>query len=315
MKLMIKDNVNPQQTGSRTATPSPKTYSAKELAEVLVASPSVFKSLNLKEQTNNWNLNYISDFFYYIRVEVQIDFLMKYMVAEWAKNEGLLSSFEKSQDRQLREQLHYFEEDIISAKMFVMNKIKQEEEQAELSDELENIFGCSNRTTVAVPVQQNETNKPNYSNPNANYHMSDLPEDVQKILILKDDETYSAFVENMNGGTWEVVDSNKSKYLDRLRFVCNKFEITAKKTDRILFDKLLHYIIPNLGDIGNLVSAMKKQTDSNDDSNYVYYDNAEYSKRCKCSKLCYVGAELEDCLSPVLEKIHNKKWNVKKNPR
>ena len=104
-------------------------------------------------------------------------------------------------------------------------------------------------------------------------------------------------------------------YLDRLRFVCNKFEITAKNTDRKQFDKLLHYIIPNLGDVGNLESAMKKQKDSNDDTNYKYYDSPVYSHRNKCSELCKVGAELEECLSPVLEKIHHKKWNVKKNPR
>ena len=103
--------------------------------------------------------------------------------------------------------------------------------------------------------------------------------------------------------------------MDRLRFVCNKFEITAKNTDRKQFDKLLHYIIPDLGEIGNLESAMKKQTDSNNEANYKYYDSPLSNHRSKCYDLCKVGAELEECLSPVLEKIHHKEWNIKKNPR
>jgi hypothetical protein len=119
----------------------------------------------------------------------------------------------------------------------------------------------------------------------------------------------------MNEDTWLKVCTNKGKYLDRLRFVCNKFEITAKNTDRKQFDKLLHCIIPNLGEIGNLESAMKKQMDSNDEANYRYYDSPEFYHRSKCNDLCEVGAELEECLTPVLEKIHHKKWDIKKNPR
>lgn len=119
----------------------------------------------------------------------------------------------------------------------------------------------------------------------------------------------------MKDDTWLKVNTNKGKYLDRLRFVCNKFEITAKNTDRKQFDKLLHYIIPNLGEIGNLESAMKKQTDSNNGANYKYYDSPLPNQRSKCYELCKVGAELEECLSPVLEKIHHKEWNIKKNPR
>ena len=91
--------------------------------------------------------------------------------------------------------------------------------------------------------------------------------------------------------------------------------ITAKNTNRVQFDKLLHNIIPDLGNIGNLKSAMKKQTDSNDEKNYINYDSPVSYQRDKCSDLCQVGAELEECLTPVLEKIHHKKWDIKKNPR
>ena len=119
----------------------------------------------------------------------------------------------------------------------------------------------------------------------------------------------------MNEDTWIKVNTNKGKYLDRLRFVCNKYEITAKNTDRKQFDKLLHYVIPDLGEIGNLESAMKKQTDSNNEANYKYYDSPLTNHRSKCYDLCKVGAELEECLTPVLEKIHHRKWDVKKYPR
>ena len=171
----------------------------------------------------------------------------------------------------------------------------------------------------AAQKKSNETDSPHFEESNSSglpeYHIKDLPEDVRKILTFADDETYSLFVKNMKEDTWLKVNTNKGIYLDRLRFVCNKFEITAKNTDRKQFDKLLHCIIPNLGEFGNLESAMKKQTDSNNKANYKYYDSPVYSHRNKCSELCKVGAELEECLSPVLEKIHHKKWNVKKNPR
>ena len=185
------------------------------------------------------------------------------------------------------------------------------------------------KTTTATEVmpkedvpekESDETDSPHFESPDFSgrpeyRHIKDLPEDVQNILTFDDDETYTLFVNNMNEDTWLKVKDNKGKYLDRLRFVCNKFEITAKNTDRKQFDKLLHCIIPNLGEIGNLESAMKKQKDSNDKANYKYYDSPEFYHRSKCFDLCKVGAELEECLTPVLEKIHNKKWNIKKNPR
>ena len=188
------------------------------------------------------------------------------------------------------------------------------------------LMGYNTTTTTEVITKEDipqkksdETNSPRFEESNSSglpeYHIKDLPEDVQNILNFEDDETYSLFVKNMNEDTWLKVNTNKGKYLDRLRFVCNKFEITAKNTDRKQFDKLLHYVIPDLGDIGNLESAMKKQTDSNDKANYKYYDSPVQIHRSKCYDLCKVGAELEECLTPVLEKIHHKKWDVKKYPR
>ena len=283
-----------------------------------------FLGMNMEEATNHWNLNFIFEFLYYVRQLSDIDLALNWLAEKWADTNHLYNSYYNIKDPKLVEEQQRFVLSLKDIKDSLLRRFEAEERKEALRVQM--LMGYNTTTTTEVIPKEDvpqkktdETNSPHFEEPNSSglpeYHIKDLPEDVQKILTFGDDETYTLFVNNMNEDTWLKVNTNKGKYLDRLRFVCNKFEITAKNTDRKQFDKLLHYIIPNLGEIGNLESAMKKQTDSNDETNYRYYDSPLYSHRNKCSELCKVGAELEECLSPVLEKIHHKKWNIKKNPR
>ena len=283
-----------------------------------------FLGMNMEEATNHWNLNFIFEFLYYVRQLSDIDLALNWLAEKWADTNHLYNSYYNIKDPKLVEEQQRFVLSLKDIKDSLLRRFEAEERKEALRVQM--LMGYNTTTTTEVIPKEDvpqkktdETDSPHFEEPNSSglpeYHIKDLPEDVQKILAIGDDETYTLFVNNMNEDTWLKVNTNKGKYLDRLRFVCNKFEITAKNTDRKQFDKLLHYIIPNLGEIGNLESAMKKQTDSNDDTNYRYYDSPLYYQRNKCSELCKVGAELEECLSPVLEKIHHKKWNIKKNPR
>ena len=303
----------------------PETYSAEELAEMYMTSREDFLGMDMEIVTNKWNLNFIFDFLYHVRVLSDIDLAINWLAEMWEEKHFSNATYTTIKDPKLAEEQRRFVLSLMDIKDTLIRRFEDEERKEALRMQM--LMGYNTTTTIEKTSMGNlsqkmsdETNSPHFeesvfSGLPEYRHLKDLPEDVQRILTFNDDETYSLFVTNMNEDTWIKVKSNKGKYLDRLRFVCNKFEITAKNTDRKQFDKLLHCIIPDLGEIGNLESAMKKQFDSNDDANYRYYDSPIYNHRGKCPKLCQVGAELEECLTPVLEKIHHKKWNIKKNPR
>lgn len=307
----------------RTAV-STKMVSAEELARIYMESRPDFLGMDMEEATNHWNLNFIFDFLYHVNSLPDIDLAIEWLAEKWADTHHYYDTYNNIKKPKLVEEYQRFVLSLKDIKDSLISRFEAEERKEALRAQM--LMGY--KTTTATEVmpkedvpekESDETDSPHFEESNSSglpeYHIKDLPEDIQKILTFDDDETYTLFVNNMNEDTWLKVCTNKGKYLDRLRFVCNKFEITAKNTDRKQFDKLLHCIIPNLGEIGNLESAMKKQTDSNNEANYKYYDSPAPNHRSKCYDLCKVGAELEECLCPVLEKIHHRKWNIKKNPR
>ena len=89
----------PLPNGSSATHPPNKRYSAKELTEVLKTSPEVFMMLDLKVQTNAWNLDYIFDFLYYIRDVKQIDFMIVWFTSQWTKDKGVHSSFTNASNK------------------------------------------------------------------------------------------------------------------------------------------------------------------------------------------------------------------------
>lgn len=303
----------------------PETCSAKELARIFMKFRLNFLEIDMEEATNQWNLNFIYDFLYYVKNISDVGLAIEWLAEKWADAHHLYDTYSNIKDPKLVEEHRRFVLSLNDIKESLIRRFEAEERKEALRVQM--LMGYNTTTITEETSQGNQSQKKSDATNSPHFvesdfsglpeyrHIKDLPEDVQNILTFNDDETYTIFVNNMNTDTWNVVGVNKGKYLDRLRFVCNKFEITAKNTDRKQFDKLLHYIIPGLGEIGNLESAMKKQTDSNNDANYKYYDSPEYRHRYKCNELCHVGAELEECLTPVLEKIHHKKWDIKNYPR
>lgn len=310
-------------TDSSAAISEQKLYSAGELAELYVKSRPDFLGLDMETVTRGWDLNYIYDFLYHVKNLPDIHLIINWLAEKWAEAYHLYDTYTNIKNPKIVEEHQRFVLSLKDIKESLIRRFEAEEHKEELMAQM--LMGYTAATTdktlddASITTNSNGTISPTFDDSNnsgqAEYHLNDLPEDVRNILNFTDDETYSLFVRNMNEDTWIIVEKNKGKYLDRLRFICNKFSITAKNTDRKKFDKLLHYIIPNLGEIGNLESAMKKQMDSNDDANYKYYDSREFYYRIKCSELCKVGLELEESLTPVLEKLHHKKWNLKSYPR
>lgn len=320
----MESRVNKIEGKDKSAVAVPETFSAEELAEMYMTSRSDFLGLDMEVATIQWNLNFIFDFLYHVRNLSDIDQVINWLEVMWEEKHFSNATYTTIKDPKLVEEQRRFDLSLKDIKETLIRRFEAEERKEALRVQM--LMGYKEPTTTEVISKGNQsqdrsdkTESPHFgvsdSSAVPEYHIEDLPEDVQKILTFTDDETYTLFVNNMNEVTWVKVEANKGKYLDRLRFVCNKYRITNKTTSRKQFDKLLHFIIPDLGTIGNLKSAMKKQSDSNNKENYINYDSPLEYHRFKCYELCQVGAELEECLTPVLEKIHHKKWNVKKNPR
>jgi len=307
------------------AADSTTLVSAEELARIYMKSRADFLIMDMEEVTRGWNLNFIFDFLYYVRNLSDINLAIEWMAEKWADIHHLYETYTNIKNPKLVEGHQRFVLSLKDIKDSLISRFEAEERKETLRVQM--MMGYNTTTSTEVMSKEDMTQKASdetgsplfeesdFTGLSEYRHIKDLPKDVQSILTFDDDETYKLFVNNMNEYTWIKVCTNKGKYVDRLRFVCNKYGITSKNTGRKQFDKLLHYIIPDLGKIGNLESAMKKQTDSNDAENYKYYDSPINYHRSKCDELCQVGAELEECLAPVLEKIHHKKWDVKKNPR
>ena len=314
-----KSEMTPNQTGSSAAATLHKPYSAQELAEIYMISRPYFLTLDMKEATLNWNLNYIYDFLNYIHDLNQIDLAIEWLTNMWDDENELYKTYDTAVD------CHLITESVCFAKKLneIRNRLKvkfDKEKKKELL-KAKMLEECNRNTTAAAVTFRDPINTGlSYINKNDNpptelYHFAELPDDIKKLFTFDDDETYTLFVNNLRDDVWLKVITNKGRYLDRLRFVYRKFCVLRKDITREQFDKLLHHVIPDLGEIGNLVSAMKKQTDSNDDKNIRYYDSPLYDHRMKCKKLVEVGLELEECLAPVLEKINKKTWDLKSNPR
>ena len=305
--------------GRSAAAPIKNTPSAEELSTIFKTSRGKFIDIDLGMATHEWDMNYIFDFLYYINDVECIDFLVDWLCSKWDIAHGVLASFDNANNRILLTQREDFHDSLAHTRELVLKKIQQEDHIKELELKMLDSFSIEVHAEDNTEIESDSTQQPQFVTSDnidgPQYHMADLPDDVRACILFDDDETYSLFVSNMREDTWLKVSSNKGRYLDPLRFVCNKFQITARKTTRDEFDKLLHYVIPGLGNVGNLVSAMKKRTDTIDSANYKYYDSPVYSHRSKCYKLVADGIVIEECLTPVLEKIHHKRWDTKSNPR
>ena len=319
--MELKSEIALNQPGSSAAANLHKSYSAKELAEVYMTSREDFLALSMGEATQNWNLNFIYSFLNYINDLKQIDLVIEWLTNMWDYEHQILQSYDTAVDTNLLADSTYFAKKLNIIREKIKERLDKERRVELLKAKMLEGFSC-NTTSSNVSFQKPVTKSQSLDTTNNDghlpqplFHMADLPEDVRTLFTFEDDEIYSIFVTNMRDDTWLIVKDNKGKYLDRLRFVCRKFGIVRKDISREQFDKLLHCIIPDLGDIGNLISAMKKQTDSNNDSNLRYYDSPVYTYRAKCKELITVGLELEESLIPVLKKVNNKEWDIKSNPR
>lgn len=154
----------------------------------------------------------------------------------------------------------------------------------------------------------NETKTPRFvpslgsSECSEQFHLSMLRPQSRSILHITDDQLFSLLVNTMRNDVWPVVDKNKGKYCDVVRFIFEIRGIVDKNVSRNDFDDFLHDIIPNIN--GSLLSSMKRRSDTINGICLRYYDNPTLDKKNQYWQLRKDGKIIEDLLEPVLKAMN-----------
>lgn len=261
----------------RGGVASMKTYSAQKLAEVLKTSLDEFYSLNLMEQTRNWDLNYLTDFFYYLNDADQISVMVEYIVAEWSKAKGVLSSFEKANDRHLQSERKEFEDDITRARQLALSRINEELQEKERRLKMEAIF----RKKISTAEEQTcsgTTDKP-ADKPDVEtapeYRIADLTKESQDTLLIDSDKKFSELTDICRNEIWPWIRNNKLKSANVVRYIFRFKGIIISKCCVRRFTNLFNEMVPEANLVQDTVSSYQE---ANNTDFLKYNDLPAYSK-------------------------------------
>lgn len=277
-------------------------YSAEELAEVLNTSPKTFMALDLRSQTNGWNLDYIYDFLYYIRDIEKIKLIVKMLISKWGRDMNVRGSFTNATDRTLIQKMHDFEDDMIRVEQLVFAKLEQEKADEQLFGQYELLF-CNPAETVSQPPLMgdvNQTQIPAFETAEMSnapqYHLDDLPEDVRNSFLISNDKLYSEFVEIIKGPVKKWIDGHHLKDWNVVRFICRLRGITIRKVSMNIFGLFLEKI-----GLENQLNNMKQRKDANNDERLNDYDDPR--KKQYFWQLKNDGDAIEKELQPIIEQL------------
>ena len=133
--------------------------------------------------------------------------------------------------------------------------------------------------------------------------LDDLPENIRCTVVVPQ-AVFDAYVKQLNEDTWSIVEGNKGKYCDPLRFLSNYHGITSRNTSRETFDQLLHYIVKKEKNTPSFQSSMGRcQLTSSQKigRSYLCYECADVNPKLKKEiwSLIRDCSPLEESLQPV----------------
>lgn len=323
--MAMEDKALTTKDNKSSSAAARKTYSAEELAEMFSTSPEVFMGIDLEEATLNWNMNSIYNLLYLIKNPESIDWLIDWMIAIWEEKHQIYDSFDNAQNIDLREACRKFNEQLRYVKSLVIERIKQEERKNSLKTKMLKNHVESLSTTQTqheiVTLEATQTKPPQFQPPqndtpddNIQKHhvlLTDLPVNLQRKVLVSQD-VFDIFVEQLNEDTWTIVNGDKTKYCDPLRFVCNFHNITCRDTSRNEFDNLLHLVIVDLNGKGSLHSSMSRCQNTSDKKikrSYLCYSSADVNKKMRDEiwPLYDAAQTIEQSLQPVIEAMEQEK--------
>lgn len=154
---------------------------------------------------------------------------------------------------------------------------------------------CSTQTTPTDFRRSDNTEPPAFANPTEEaFHMEDLPKDVRKHFLLKDNKLYSMFVSAIKGPIKDWISKHRLQDWNVVRFICMLRGIVTRKCPMEAFGLFLEYI-----GLGNQLNNMKKRSDANSANAILVYDDP--NKKNSIWKLKLDGDEVEKILNEVIE--------------
>jgi len=316
---MDKESSTVYPTFVSSAAAPQKPSSAKELAEIYLKSRSDFLGLEMDVATNGWDVSFIYDFLYYIKDPRLISLASDWLIKSWEDKHHLRHSYANIIDAELTRQYKEFCEKMNSILGFLEERFKSEKRKEDLIREM-----LLDERTVTQPetnYQQNaimtrtvQAASPQYVIPETNETvykvlLDELPENIRNIVVVQQN-VFDVYVKQLNEDTWTIVEGNKSRYCDPLRFLSNFYNITKRTTTREEYDQLLHAIIPSIKDKPSLVSSMRRCTLTSNNKikrSYLCYANAEENPKMKNEIWSLVDdcKVLKESLQPVLDEMSN----------
>ena len=261
------------QSGRSAAAPIKNTPSAQELAEMFMTSRHDFLGLEMEDVTNEWNLNYIFDFLYYIRDEKQIDSAIAWLDLSWEEKHHVYDSYTNVSDVELDKRKSEFSAQLQFIKAKLMERFEYEKHKKELKAQM--LLGFSAST---FSKQQDEPNIEEVTQTDVpEYHIEDLTKDSQNILLIEDDEIFSQLTEISRNEIWPWIKKNRLKSANAVRFVFRYLGFIARKCSVLKFTNLFNQMVPDANLKPDTVSSYE---DANIDD-FGTYDKMEKWKPLK----------------------------------
>ena len=246
MKSKSSENIDNQSGG----TAAKISYSPEELAEVFMTSRHDFYGINLAESTNNWSPTIIYSFLYELREPDNIKEAIEWLIISWEKSHHLDDTYEKAFDEKLNNDHDMFKALLHDIKDKLEKRYNREKREEELFTRR---VGGYIPDTVTVDPQEavsatDQTQEPSFGNSNEimipEYHISDLTEESQKILLIED-EAYSQLTDISRGEIWPWIKKKGLKYANVVRFVFRYLGFIPRKCSVLKFTNLFNEMVPD----------------------------------------------------------------------
>lgn len=257
--------------------------SPQELADLVITSPKKFQEVDFGYHTD-WNLDYLYAFFCCVEDDDLADMIQELLMRKWKDAHHFFETFSQAHNNELINQLHQFQDDLVSIRRTVREMRDENEKRKEWEQKW-----------LKMAVGTDETVLPQYDVPavtgNVQFRQADLPEDLQKNVLFKDDQTYSCFVKDMRGPVKTWIDKHNKKDWNVVKIVCMLHEWIPRHIPVKTFSKLLSHLIP---DVGDQEENMKKRHDANK-------VNITNLRQAQFFKLRNDIAAIEECFADTLK--------------
>ena len=289
------------QSDSSAAITETNTYSAEELAKMFMTSRPDFLGLDMESATNNWDDDFIFKLLCCVKEIPLINLISEWIELSWEKKYFPLDDYSIATNLTRNNACQAFHIKMESIKSAVIKNIESKRKEVELIKKMLEVYEVNKtdtKGTVSTTTVSENTN-------NTQILIENLPKTIQNIIVVSQ-EIFNTFVRQLNEDTWSIVASNKKKYCDPLRFLCNFHHITKRSTTREEFDELLHAIVPALQNAPSLISSMRRcalTTNNKISRSYLCYSNVDINAQMKKEiwQLVNDCKPLEESLLPVLE--------------